>query len=76
MDFADPGNTAREGLIRYKEFLASIGMPRNFKDIGAKEEDIESMAHTACYGDGRDGTIGSFVPLGKNDVITIYRMML
>lgn len=76
MDFTDPENTAREGLKRYKDFLKSIGMPSNFKDIGAKEEDIESMAQTACYGDGREGTIGSFVPLGKEDVISIYRMML
>jgi alcohol dehydrogenase len=76
MDFANPENTAREGIICYREFLTSIGMPSTLKELGAKEEDIESMAQTACYGDGRDGIIGNYVALAKKDVINIYRMML
>jgi len=76
MDFAIPENTAKEGITCYKEFLSGIGMPGKLKDIGVKEEDIEKMAEIACYGDGRDGTIGAFVPLKKNDVINIYRLML
>jgi len=76
MDFVNPENTAKEGITRYKDFLLGIGMPDKFKDLGAKEEDIEKMAQTACFGDGREGTIGAFVPLNRNDVMNICRLML
>ena len=39
-------------------------------------EDIDAMAQTACYGNGRTGNIGGFVSLGKEDVTNIYRLML
>jgi alcohol dehydrogenase YqhD (iron-dependent ADH family) len=76
MDFAHPENTAKAGIAALKQFLKSIGMPSNFAELGAKEEDIEKMAHTACYGDGREGTIGGFVALNETDVANIYRLML
>ncbi|MDP4093973.1 MAG: iron-containing alcohol dehydrogenase [Bacillota bacterium] len=75
MDFANPENTARAGIKALKEFLKSIGMPVNFKELGAKEEDIDQMAHTACYGNGRSGTIGGFAKLSEDDVKNIYRLM-
>ncbi|MCE5285585.1 MAG: iron-containing alcohol dehydrogenase [Pelosinus sp.] len=76
MDFAQPENTAKAGIAALKQFLQSIGMPTDFAGLGAKEEDIEKMAHTACYGDGRKGTIGGFASLSKNDLVAIYRLML
>lgn len=76
MDFADPEATAKAGIEALKQFLKSIGMPGNFEELGAKEEDIEKMAHTACYGNGREGSIGGFVPLKEEDVKAIYRLMI
>lgn len=76
MDVANPENTAREGIEALRRFLISIGMPKNFAEIDAKEEDIEALAHLACYGDGRTGVIGGFVPLNQTDVENIYRLML
>lgn len=76
MDFNDPESTAAKGIEALKIFLKSIGMPLSFAELGAKEEDIEKMAHTACYGDGGDGTVGGFVSLTESDVIHIYRLML
>lgn len=76
MDFSCPENTAKAGISALKQFLKSIGMPSSFSELGAKEEDIEKMAHLACYGDGRDGRIGGFAKLNKNDVINIYRLMV
>ncbi len=76
MDFENPENTARAGIEALKRFLKSIGMPINFAELGAKEEDIEEMAHKACYGNEGSGTIGGFVKLNKEDVINIYRLML
>lgn len=76
MDFACPENTAKAGIEAQRQFLISIGMPKNFEELGAKEEDIEKMAHTACHGGVRKGTLGGFVPLGQKDVENIYRLML
>lgn len=76
MDFEHPERTAKAGIEALRSFLCSIGMPRNFAELGAKEEDIEKMAYTACHGDGRTGAIGGFVSLKKQDVENIYRLML
>ncbi len=76
MDFANPKNTAKAGIEALKRYLKTIGMPINFKELGAKEEDIEAMAHTACHGDVRQGTLGNFVSLNEEDVKNIYRLML
>ncbi len=77
MDFANPENTAKAGIEALRSFLISIGMPKNFKELGANESDIERLAHTCCYGDGSgSGTIGGFTPLSQSDVEAIYRLML
>lgn len=76
MDFDNPERTAKEGIEAFRSFLISIGMPKNFEEIGAKEEDIEKLAHTACYGDVETGTTGGFVPLNQKDVENIFRLML
>lgn len=76
MDYEHPQNTAMAGIEALKRFSKSIGMPISFQELGAKEEDIEKMAHSACYGDGRKGIIGGFAKLDEKDVINIYRLML
>lgn len=76
MDFAHPENTAKAGIEALRQFLISIGMPKNFDELGAKEKDIESLAHTACYGDVNTGTVNGFVELNQKDVENIYRLML
>lgn len=76
MDFADPERTARAGIEALRQFFKSIDMPQNFAELGAREEDIDLMAQSACYGDGRDGTMGGFMTLDKQDVAAIYRLML
>ena len=76
MDFEHPERTAKAGIEALRSFLISIGMPKNFAELGAKEEDIERMAHCACHGDARTGSIGGFVSLNQQDVENIYRLML
>ena len=76
MDFENPERTAKEGIEALRQFLISIGMPKNFEELGAKEEDIEKLAHTACYGDVNTGTLGGFVELTQEDVENIYRLMV
>ena len=77
MDFAHPEVTAKEGIEALRSFLISIGMPKNFEELGAKEEDIEKLAYTCCYGKGNEGgKIGGFVSLEQKDVEAIYKLMV
>lgn len=76
MDFEHPEVTALEGINALSCFLISLGMPSNFKELGAKEEDIPTLVENLCYGNGRDGKLNGFVPLDKNDCTKIYKMML
>ncbi|MBQ1994475.1 MAG: iron-containing alcohol dehydrogenase [Lachnospiraceae bacterium] len=77
MDFVHPEITAKEGIEALHSFLISIGMPKNFEELGAKEEDIEKLAYTCCYGRGDEGgRAGGFVSLEQKDVEAIYRLML
>lgn len=77
MDFEHPELTAKAGIEALSRFLVSIGMPENFSALGAKEEDIEKLAHTCCWGsENADGTIKGFTVLTQKDVEEIYRLML
>ena len=77
MDYDNPENTAKAGIEALRNFLISIGMPKNFEELGAKEEDIEKLAYTCCYGDGSgSGSIGGFTSMTQKDVEAVYRLML
>ena len=76
MDFEHPEKTAAEGIDAFQNFLVGIGMPKNFSDIGAKEEDIPDLVKQLCYGDGRTGSISGFVTLTEEDCTKIYKMMV
>lgn len=77
MDFENPERTAKDGIEALRNYLISIGMPKNFEELGAKEEDIEKLAHTCCYGNGNtSGKLYGFMELEQKDVEAIYRLML
>lgn len=71
MDYAHPENTARAGIRAFRTFLHNIGMPINFAELGAKEEDIPLLVEKLGIGDGvRNG----FRPLNAEDVTRIYQI--
>ena len=76
MDFAHPEVTASEGIERLHSFLISIGMPKNFAELGAREEDIPKLVDLLCNGNGRKGTINGFVTLNEEDCTKIYKAMI
>ncbi|MBP5598550.1 MAG: iron-containing alcohol dehydrogenase [Pseudobutyrivibrio sp.] len=76
MDFEHPEVTALAGINALQKFLISIGMPSNFEELGAKEEDIPKLVNVLCRGDGRDGTIEGFIKLNEEDCTKIYKMMV
>ena len=71
MNFADPAVTALEGIHRFRMFLRSIGMPINFAELGAREEDIPALVEKFGIGDGETG---GFVHLKAADIAEIYRI--
>ena len=76
MDFDHPEVTAKAGIEALRNYLISIGMPKNFEELGAKEEDIPKLVEVLCYGDGREGSISGFVTLTAEDCTKIYQMMV
>ena len=76
MDFDNPEATALQGIACLENFLRSIGMPLNFDELGAKEEDIPKLVDVLCYGNGRTGSISGFVTLDIEDCTKIYKMMV
>lgn len=71
MNYENPEATALEGIRRFRSFLRSIGMPINFSELGAKEEDIPVMVDKFGVGDGKTG---GFVSLSAEDVAEIYKI--
>ena len=71
MNFEFPDETALEGIACFRSFLHSIGMPINFEQLGAREEDIPKLVKKFGIGDGKTG---GFVHLSAQYVATIYRI--
>ena len=71
MDFENPENTALAGIKAFRTFLHNIGMPINFAELGAKEEDIPALVEKHGVGDGRTG---GFVALSADDIAKIYHI--
>ena len=71
MNFEKPEQTALAGIAAFRKFLHEIGMPINFEELGAKEEDIPTLVDKFGVGDGKTG---GFVALSAEDVAEIYRI--
>ena len=73
MNFQHPEVTAKEGIIAFRRFLFSIGMPINFKELGARGEDIPKLVKSFGIGEGETG---GFVHLNKKDIENFYTIAL
>ncbi len=71
MNFENPDETALKGIRAFRKFLSEIGMPINFEQIGAKEEDIPVLVDKFGIGNGKTG---GFVSLSAEDITNIYRI--
>lgn len=71
MDYFHPEATALKGIHAFRQFLSSIGMPINFAQLGANQEDIPILIDKLGIGDGKtDG----FVSLSSNDIENILKI--
>ena len=70
---SNPKADGLKGIKKFQEFLASIGMPLTFKEIGAKKKDIPYMVDKlGVSGKVRDG----FMKLSAEDCTNIYTSCL
>ncbi|MBR4022250.1 MAG: iron-containing alcohol dehydrogenase [Ruminococcus sp.] len=69
MNFEKPEVTAKAGICAFRRFLHDIGMPINFEELGAKEEDIPVLVEKLGIGNGKRG---GFVELDAKAVTEIY----
>jgi alcohol dehydrogenase YqhD (iron-dependent ADH family) len=70
MNFGDPEKTALEGIRCFRRFLHEIGMPINFEELGAKREDIPTLANNMAI----KYTTRGFVKLSRDDVCSILEI--
>lgn len=72
MDFAIPARTAREGIATLKRFFEEIEMPVHMAQLGIKPADYETLAENALHTIG--GPLKSYIPLGKDEILQIFRL--
>ena len=71
MNFECPQTTAMEGIRCFRRFLKELGLPINFEELGAKEEDIPALVEKFGIGEGKTG---GFMPLSAEDISNIYKI--
>lgn len=71
VDFDNPKNTALKGITMFEDFLLSIGMPINFKDLGIQDDEIDLLVEMNRLGDGKTG---GFYHLTSADLKEIYEI--
>ena len=68
----DRRETALKGIKALKDFFSSLGLPVNFKQIGAEENDIDKLINTLKINTG--GQFGFFRRLDMKDAREIYEI--
>jgi alcohol dehydrogenase YqhD (iron-dependent ADH family) len=63
---------ALKGILALKDFFSSIGLPVNFKQLGAYASDIDKLIETLKINSG--GKLGAFYPLNMEDARAIYEI--
>ena len=64
---------ALDGIAAFRAWLKSLGLPLNFAELGAREEDIPFLVKKLNLS---GNTLGGFMPLADDDVAAIYRLCL
>jgi len=71
MNYENPEETALKGIAAFRKFLRKIGMPLDFEEIGAREEDIPVLVDKLGI---KDSVRGGFMKLNREDVTNIYKL--
>jgi len=72
MDFEHPEYTAMEGVDRLERFFKELGLPTTFKELGARESDIDFLVKKCNFNNG--DKLGYFNPLTRAEAAEVYRL--
>lgn len=72
VNFENVEETALEGIKRLEDFFRSIGLPVRLSEVNITPERFEEMADKATNKGQK--TIGQFVPLKREDVLSILNL--
>ena len=72
MNFADPQQTAEDGIRACQQFFALLGMPVTMDELGIPNDRYEQMAEKCTWFGSRK--VGNFVPLDQDDIAAIYQL--
>lgn len=72
IDFEHPERTINAAIDMQEEYYRSIGMPTSLRELGVKEEDLETLA-LACSR-GKTRVLAGGKPIGYEDMLAIYKM--
>lgn len=73
-DYANPENTALDGIMNLEKFFMSIGLPVRLSEMGIDGSRITEMSEKSTQKD--KFTVGNFVKLKTSDVEEIYKIAL
>ena len=73
-EIASTDTTALAAITAWENWCRSINMPTNLTELGIQPTDaqIEEMAEKCVF--GRNGHVGFFQPLNKEDIVAILKM--
>lgn len=72
IDFEHKEETVLKAISMQEEFYRSIGMPTSLRELGVKEEDLETLALKCSRGKTR--ILAGYKPLAYQDMLEIYNM--
>lgn len=72
IDFEHKEETVLKTISMQEDFYRSIGMPTSLRELGVKEEDLETLALKCSRGKTR--TLAGYKPLAYQDMLEIYNM--
>lgn len=67
----DDMTVAKQSIACTREFFKKMNLPASLHEVGIDDTYFDIMAQKAA-----DGSVGSFVPLSKEDIISIFRAAL
>lgn len=70
----NPEAVALEGIRRLRRFLASLGLPITFRELGISNPDIDLLVSNLHHNKGE--LVGNYVKLRREDSREIYRLAL
>ncbi len=74
IDFDNPEKTALAGIEATESFFKSLNMPTRLSELGIGSEKFEEMADKCTF--HRQRVIPTYIPLGNEEIVDIFKLCL